>query len=60
MQTIATYKGRLVTELTRDELIEAYTRVCQNIAKMLEWHRQEQEIVALLASARPVKDCHDD
>lgn len=59
MLIIATYMGRPATELTREELIEAYTWACQELADEREWHKGVAEVDRLLdaAEARRLTGC---
>ena len=49
---IATYKGRPATDLTRDELVEAYTWARKEIDKLRQWMRQDAEMEAEFEVAR--------
>ena len=44
--TVATFNGRLATDLTREELLEAYTAACRELTmlrtQMIEDNRMEQ------------------
>jgi hypothetical protein len=53
MSETATYQGRPVTDLTRDELIEAYTTLRRLFVEHVALQREIVDMQRLLASKRP-------
>lgn len=50
--TVATYKGKKATDLTREELIEAYTHVVMDLRRQRDWERQCLGMDEMFADAR--------